>query len=294
MHTQRVQEFGWENLFQTIDKFVQGATRWRSISIQQEILALWAGFQMLLNRCCPFVKLYLTFGDFMGYSMPDSFVLHYLPSLLKFMSIESVMLSNYLILCHPLLLLPSVFPSIRVFSNESTLHIRWPKYWSFSFSIILSNEYSGWISFKIDWFHLLAVRGTLKSLLQHHSSKVSISSNVPRVNSWTRSWRECAISFVLKKKRALEDETAGWHHRSNGHELGQTSGDGEGQRGLVCCSPWSHEQSDMTGKLNNSLTVTKQATLSPDTGEHSENTIHCQTHPHLQSFPEDSQTTAEL
>ena len=90
-------------------------------------------------------------------------------SLLKLMSIESVMPSNHLILCHPLLLLPSVFPSIRVFSNESGLHIRWPKYWSFCFSISPSSEYSGMISFRIDWFDLLAVQGTLKSLLQHHS-----------------------------------------------------------------------------------------------------------------------------
>ena len=90
------------------------------------------------------------------------------------MSIESVMPSNHLILCGPLLLLPSIFPSIRVFSNESVLHIRWPKYWSFSFSINPFNEYSGLISFRIDWLDLLAVQGTLKSLLQHHSSTASI------------------------------------------------------------------------------------------------------------------------
>ena len=95
-------------------------------------------------------------------------------SLLKLMSIESVMPSNHLILCHPLLLPPSIFPSIRVFSNESVLRIRWPKYWSFSFSISPSNEYSGLISFRMDWLDLLAVQGTLKSLLQHHSSKASI------------------------------------------------------------------------------------------------------------------------
>ena len=95
-------------------------------------------------------------------------------SLLKLMSIESVMPSNHLILCYTLLLLPSIFPSIRVFSNKSALHIRWPKYWSFSFSISPSNEYSKLISFRIDWFDLLAVQGTLKSLLQHHSSKASI------------------------------------------------------------------------------------------------------------------------
>ena len=93
-------------------------------------------------------------------------------SLLKLMSVESVMPSNHIILCHPLLLLPSVFPSIRVFSNESTLHIRWPKYWSFSFSP--SNEYSGLISFRMDWLDLLEVQGTLKSLLQHRSLKASI------------------------------------------------------------------------------------------------------------------------
>ena len=95
-------------------------------------------------------------------------------SLLKLMSIKSVMPSNHLILCHPLLLLPSVFPSIKVFSKKSVLHIRWPKYWRFSFSISPSNEYSGLISFKIDWFDLLAVQETLKRLLQHHSSKASI------------------------------------------------------------------------------------------------------------------------
>jgi len=94
-------------------------------------------------------------------------------SLLKLMSIKSVMPSKHLILCHPLLL-PSIFPSIRVFSNESVLHIRWPKYWSFSFSINPSNEYSGLISFRMDLFDLLSVQGTLKSLLQHHSSKESI------------------------------------------------------------------------------------------------------------------------
>ena len=90
------------------------------------------------------------------------------------MSIELVMPSNHLILCHPLLLLPSIFLSIKVFSNESTLHMRWPKYWSFSFSIIPSKEIPGLISFRMDWLDLLAVQGTLKNLLQHHSSKASI------------------------------------------------------------------------------------------------------------------------
>ena len=94
-------------------------------------------------------------------------------SLLKLMSIESVMPSSHLILCHPLLLPPSIFPSIRVFSNKSALHIRWLKYWSFSFNISPFNEYSGLISFRMDWLDLLTVQGTLKSLLQHHSSKAS-------------------------------------------------------------------------------------------------------------------------
>ena len=95
-------------------------------------------------------------------------------SLLKLMCIESVMSSNHLILCHPLLLLPSIFPSIRVFSNELVLSTRWPKYWSFSFSISPSKEHPGLISFRMDWLDLLAVQGTLKSLLQHHSPKASI------------------------------------------------------------------------------------------------------------------------
>ena len=107
-----------------------------------------------------------------AYPAPLSFTITC--SLLRFMSIELVMVSNHLILCHPLLLLPSIFPSIRVFSNEPVLPIRWPKYWSFSFSISPSNEYSGLISFRIDWFDLLAVQGIHKSLLQHHSSKASI------------------------------------------------------------------------------------------------------------------------
>ena len=100
-------------------------------------------------------------------------------NLLRLLSIESVMPSNHLILCHPLLLLPSIFPSVRVFSSDSAVHIRWPKYWSFSFSISLSNEYSRLISFSNDWFDLLAVQGTLKSLLQYHSSKASNFGSQP-------------------------------------------------------------------------------------------------------------------
>ena len=109
----------------------------------------------------------------MNRSTPGLPVHHQLPEFTQ-TSIESVMPSSHLILCRPLLLLPSIFPSIRVFSNESALRMRWPKYWSFSFSIIPSKEHPGLISFRMDWLDLLAVQGTLKSLLQHHSSKASI------------------------------------------------------------------------------------------------------------------------
>ena len=124
--------------------------------------------------CCSVPQSCLTLCNSMNCSTSGFTVLHYLPEFVQTHSIESVMPSNHLILCRPLLLLPSIFPSTRVFSKESALHIRWPKYWSFSFSNSPSNEYPGLISFRIDWFDLLAVQGTLKSLLQHHSSKASI------------------------------------------------------------------------------------------------------------------------
>ena len=119
-------------------------------------------------------------------------------SLLKLMSIESVMPSNHLILCHPLLLLPSIFPSIRVFSNESALHIRWPKYWSFSFSISPSNKFLELISFRIDWLDLLAIQGTPKSLLQHHNLKASRLTEkikAPCFKGWY--WSVYSLSAVL-------------------------------------------------------------------------------------------------
>ena len=127
-------------------------------------------------------------------------------SLFKFMSVESVMPSNHHILCCLLLILPSILPSIRVFSNESALRIRWPRCWSFSFSISPSSEYSGLISFRIDWLDLLAVQGTLKSLLQHHSSKASILRH----------------SAFFKPIPVL------------------LPGKSHGQRSLVGCSPWGH------------------------------------------------------
>ena len=118
-----------------------------------------------ISKSCP------TLSNPMDCSTPGSVSLTISWSLPKFMSIESVMPSNHFILCHPLLLLPSIFPSIRVFSNESVIPITWPKYWSFSFSLSASNEYSDLISFKIHCFDLLAVQETVTSLLQHHSSK---------------------------------------------------------------------------------------------------------------------------
>ena len=123
---------------------------------------------------CSVAQLCPVLCDPMDCSTPGSLSFTISQSLLKLKSIESVMSSNHLINCHPLLLLPSIFPSIRVFSNVLALHIRWPKYWSFSFSISPSNEYSELISFRIDCFNLLAVQGTLKSLLQDHNSKASV------------------------------------------------------------------------------------------------------------------------
>ena len=116
---------------------------------------------------------------------------HQLPSPLKPMSIELVMPTNHLILCHPLLLLPSIFPSIGVFSNESALHIRWPKYWNFSFNISPSNEHPGLISFRMEWLDLLGVQGILKSLLQHHSSKASIP--------------QCSAIFIVQLSHPYND-----------------------------------------------------------------------------------------
>ena len=137
----------------------------------------------------------------------------------KLMSIKSVMLSNQLILCHPILLLPSIFPSISVFSNESALHIKWPKYWSFRISHF--NEYSGLISFRIDWFDLLAVQGTLKSLLQHHS----YFQYLLLLSDFKSKWQFTPV-FLLGKSH--------------------------GQRSLAGCSPWGHKELDMTELIHTS------------------------------------------
>ena len=128
-------------------------------------------FHLLLFSCSGHVQLFATPWT-AAHQVPLSFTIS--RSLLKLMSIEMVMPSTRLVLCRPLLIQPSIFPSIRVFSNESTLHIRWPKYWSFSFSINPYNEHSGLISFRMDWFDFRAIQGTLESLLQHHSLKASI------------------------------------------------------------------------------------------------------------------------
>ena len=126
------------------------------------------------NSCCSAAQSHLTLCDprTAAHQASPSFSISW--SLLRLKSVVQVMLSNHLILCHPLLLLPSIFLSSRVFSSESALHIRWSKYWSFSFSTSPSSEYSGLISFRMGWLDLLAVQGTLKSLLQHHSSKTSV------------------------------------------------------------------------------------------------------------------------
>ena len=135
----------------------------------------------ILECCCSVTKSRPILCDPMACSTPGLLVLHHLPEFAHTMSAEPTMPSNHLILCHPLLLLPLIFPSFRVFSNESVLHMRWPKYWSFSFSISPFDEYSGLISFRMDWLCLLAAQGTLKSLLQHHSSvQVVYSEGDPR------------------------------------------------------------------------------------------------------------------
>ena len=172
------------------------------------------------------------------------------------MSIKSVIPSNHVILCGPFLLLPSILPSIRVFSNESALHIRWPKYWNFSFNVSPSNEYSGLISFRMDWLDLLAVQGTLKSLLQHHSSKASILRHsaffmvqvshpyitTGKTIALTRQTFVSKVIFLLFNmlSRLIIGEGNGkhtpvlWPGKSNG------------RRSLVGYSPWGCKESDMT------------------------------------------------
>ena len=131
-------------------------------------------YQLLYYQFSSVAQSCPTLRDSMDCSTKGFLIHHHSKNLLKLMSIESVIPSNHLILCHPLLRPPSIYPRVRIFSNESVLRIRWPKYWSSSFSVSPSNEYSGLISFRIDWLDFLAVQGTLKSLLQHHSSKASI------------------------------------------------------------------------------------------------------------------------
>ena len=168
-------------------------------------------------------------------------------SLLKLMSIETVIPSNHLILCHPLLLLPSIFPSIRVFSNESVLCIRWPQYWSFSFIISPSNEYLGLISFRMDWLDLLAVQGTLKSLLQHHSSKASILQHsgfftVQLSHPYMTTGKTIALTrwtFVGKVISVFFNMLSRLVQRRQWHRIPVLlPGKSHGWRSLVGCSPW--------------------------------------------------------
>ena len=159
------------NISWTLKKNLYSAVVWGVIAtyikLVDNIVQVFYQFSSV-TQLCP------TLCDPMNCSMPGLSVHHQLPEFTQLMSIELVMPSNHLILCHPLLLLPSIFPSIRVFSNESALHISWPKYWSFSFNISPSNEHPGPISLRMDWLDLPAVQGTLKSLFQHHISKASI------------------------------------------------------------------------------------------------------------------------
>ena len=158
-------------------------------------------------------------------------------SSLKLMSIDLVMPSNHLILCHPLLPLPSIFPSIRVFSKELALHNRWPQYCSFSFSLSPSNEYSGLISFRIDWVDLPAVQGTLKSLLQHHSSKASILQH----SAFFMVQLSCPY-MTTGKTIAL---TRWWRRQCRPTPV-LLPGKSHGRRSLVGCSPWGRKESDTT------------------------------------------------
>ena len=169
----------------------RGSLRCKDILIHRKLRIM---LYSMVGHCWEFssvAQLCLTFCAPMDCSTPGFPVHHQLPELAQTHVILLVMPCNHLILCHPLLLLPSIFPSIRVFSNESVLRIRWPKYWSFSFSISPSNEYSGLISFRIHWLGLLAVQETLKSLLQHYSSKASIL--------------QCSAFFIVQLSHSIHD-----------------------------------------------------------------------------------------
>ena len=174
----------------------------------------------------------------------------------KLMSIELVMRSNHPILCRPLLLLPSIFPSIRVFSNELALRIKWPKYWSFSFNIGPSNEHPGLISFRMDWLDLFAVQGTLKSLLQHHSSKASIL--------WCSAFFTVQFSHpymttgktITLTRWIFVGKVGRFHGGGNGNSLQCSCLEkSHGQRSPVGYSPWGHKELDTTEGLTPSLLI---------------------------------------
>jgi len=177
-------------------------------------------------------------------------------SSLRLTSIQSVMPSSHLILCPPLLLLPPIPPSIRIFSSESALRMRWPKYWSFSLSIIPSKEHPGLISFRMDRLDLLAVQGTLKSILQCHSSKALIllhsaffTVQLSHPYMTTGKDSDAGRDWGQEEKGRTEDEMAGWHHRLDGRESEWTPGVGDGQGGLACCNSWGRKESDTTERL---------------------------------------------
>ena len=198
-------------------------------------------------------------------------------SSLKLMSIELVMPSSHLILCCPPFLLPPIPPSIRVFSNESTLCMRWPKYWSFSFSIIPSKEHPGLISFRMDWLDLLAVQGTLKSLLQHHNSKASILRRsaffiVQLSHPYMTTGKTIALTrrtFVGKIMSLLFNMLSRLVRRRQ-WQLTQVllSGKSHGQRSLVGCSPWGLDELDATERLHFHFSLSC-------IGEGSENPLQC-------------------
>ena len=173
-------------------------------------------------------------------------------SLLKLMSNEWVMPSNYLILCHPLLPLPSILPSIMVFSNESVLCIRWPKYWSLSFSISPSNEYSGLISFRMDWLDLLIVQRTFKSLLQHHSSKASIL--------------QCSAFFMVQLSHPLHD-----HWKNQSFDQTDLCQQRTGSAFLVCCLGWSW----LFFQGASSFNIMAAVTICSDFGAQENKVCHC-------------------
>ena len=206
---------------------------------------------LLFGCCCLVTKSCPALCDLMDCSTPGFPVLHYLPEFAQTQSIESVMLSNHLILCHSLLLLPSIFPSIRIFSKKSAFCISQPKYWSFIFSISLSNEYSGLISFRINWLNLLAVQGTLKSLLQHSQKASILQCSVFFMVQFSHPWASLVAQMVKNLSAMQKTGFDPWVEKILwSREWLPTPvflpGEFHGQRSLAGYSPWDHKESDTT------------------------------------------------